>query len=284
MCAHTILCFKNNKMKNLFNIKELVIVITGGAGALGGSMAKHLLSQGAKVVIISRSEESVEKKLNELKKINPNVLGFACDVLNENSLIEVKDKIIAKWERIDHLINAAGGNMPGATISPENSFFDLNIEDFRKVSQLNLDGTVLPSLIFGKEIVNQGKGSIINISSMAAAQAITRVVGYSASKAAIDNFTKWLATEMALKFGDKIRVNAIAPGFFIGKQNLRLLTNEDGSYTDRANTIINNTPMKRFGEAEELHGVTQWLLSDAASFVTGIVVPIDGGFSAFSGV
>lgn len=205
-------------------------------------------------------------------------------MLSEDSLIEVKDKIITQWGKIDALINAAGGNMPGATIGPDKSLFDLDMTDFRKVSELNLDGTVLPSMVFGKEIVANGKGTIINVSSMAAQQALTRVVGYSASKAAIDNFTKWLATEFAIRHGDQIRVNAIAPGFFIGKQNLRLLTNEDGSYTDRGNTIINNTPMKRFGTSEELNGTVQWLLSDAASFVTGIVVPIDGGFSAFSGV
>ncbi len=271
-------------MSQLFNIENQVVIVTGGAGVLGGSIAEHLLKEGAKVVIISRSENTVADKLAELKKINNNVIGFACDVLNEPSLVEVKDKIIAQWGKIDSLINAAGGNMPGATIGPGKNFFDLEIADFRKVSELNLDGTVLPSMVFGKEIVANGKGSIINVSSMAAAQAITRVVGYSASKAAIDNFTKWLATEFALKFGDKIRVNAIAPGFFIGKQNLRLLTNEDGSYTDRGNTIISNTPMKRFGESDELNGTVQWLLSDAANFVTGIVVPIDGGFSAFSGV
>lgn len=271
-------------MTQLFNIKDQVIVVTGGAGVLGGSIAEHLLTEGAKIVIISRSKDTVAKKLEVLKEISKNVLGFSCDVLSESSLIEVKDKIIAQWGKIDSLINAAGGNMPGATIGPDKTFFDLKMEDFRKVSELNLDGTVLPSLIFGKEIVANGKGSIINVSSMAAAQAITRVVGYSASKAAIDSFTKWLATEFALKFGDQIRVNAIAPGFFIGKQNLRLLTNEDGSYTDRGNTIVNNTPMKRFGKSEELNGTVQWLLSDAASFVTGIVVPIDGGFNAFSGV
>lgn len=269
---------------NLFNIADKVVVITGGGGVLGGSIAKSLLEQGAKVVIISRSEKSVFNKVEELQSENNAVIGFPCDVLNEESLLTVKDEIIAKWGRIDALINAAGGNMPGATISPDKTVFDLDMKDFRKVSELNLDGTVLPSLIFGKEIVKQGKGSVINISSMAAAQAITRVVGYSASKAAIDNFTKWLATEFALKFGDQIRVNAVAPGFFIGNQNRALLTNEDGSYTDRGNTIINNTPMKRFGEAEELSGVVQWLLSDAASFVTGVVIPVDGGFSAFSGV
>ncbi|MDO6737986.1 SDR family oxidoreductase [Wenyingzhuangia sp. 2_MG-2023] len=271
-------------MTELFNVQNQVVIVTGGAGVLGGSIAEYLLKEGAKVVIISRSEHTVADKLEELKKISDNVLGFACDVLSESSLIFVKDEIIEKWGKIDALINAAGGNMPGATIGPDKNFFDLKMEDFRKVSELNLDGSVLPSMVFGKEIVANGKGSIINVSSMAAAQAITRVVGYSASKAAIDSFTKWLATEFALKFGGKIRVNAIAPGFFIGKQNLRLLTNEDGSYTDRGNTIISNTPMKRFGESEELNGTVHWLLSDAASFVTGIVVPIDGGFSAFSGV
>ncbi|MGD1946809.1 MAG: SDR family oxidoreductase [Croceivirga sp.] len=269
---------------SLFDIKGKVIVVTGGAGVLGGSIAEYLLKEGARVIIISRSESTVAAKLEVLKKISDDVLGFPCDVLNETSLIKVKDKIIEKWGKIDALINAAGGNMPGATISPDQNVFDLEMADFRKVSELNLDGTVLPSLVFGKEIVANGKGSIINISSMASAQAITRVIGYSASKAAIDNLTKWVATEFALKFGDQLRVNAIAPGFFIGKQNLRLLTNEDGSFTDRGNSIIKNTPMKRFGASEELNGTVQWLLSDAASFVTGIVVPVDGGFSAFSGV
>lgn len=206
-------------MSKLFSVKDKVIIITGGAGVLGGSIAEHLLSEGAKVVIISRSEDTVTAKLKELEAINKtNVIGFSCDVLNENSLTEVKDKIIAKWTKIDGLVNAAGGNMPGATISPNKTFFDLQMSDFRKVSELNLDGTVLPCLIFGKEIVANGKGSIVNVSSMAAAQAITRVVGYSASKAAIDNFTKWLASDFALKFGDQIRVNAISPGFLLGNK------------------------------------------------------------------
>lgn len=271
-------------MAQLFNIKDQVVVVTGGAGVLGGSIAEHLLKEGSKVVIISRSKETVAAKLADLIKISEHVVGYAADVLNEKSLVEVKDKIIEKWGRIDSLVNAAGGNMPGATITPDKTFFDLQMGDFRRVSELNLDGTVLPCLVFGKEIVANGKGTILNVSSMAAVQALTRVVGYSASKSAINNFTKWLATDFALKYGDKIRVNAIAPGFFIGKQNLRLLTNEDGSYTERGNTIIQNTPMKRFGESEELNGTVQWLLSDASKFVTGIVVPIDGGFSAFSGV
>lgn len=268
----------------LFSIKNLVVVVTGGTGVLGGSIAAHLLRQGAKVVILSRNKESISSKCNELKEISANVLGFSCDVLNKTDLMNVNNTIIDTWGKIDGLINAAGGNMPGATIQPDQNIFDLSIEDFSNVSRLNLEGTVIPSLVFGKEIVLNGKGSIINISSMAADRAITRVVGYSASKAAIDNYTRWLATEFALKFGNKIRVNAIAPGFFIGQQNRALLTNEDGSYTQRGNTIISNTPMKRFGQADELNGTVQWLLSDEASFVTGAVIPIDGGFSAFSGV
>jgi len=270
--------------KNLFSIKDKVVIITGATGALGGSIAEYLSRQGSKIVVIGRSIDSVNEKVDELKRGGGQAIGFSCDVLEKTNLENVRDQVISTWGCIDVLINAAGGNMPGATIAPENSFFDLKMEDFRKVSELNLDGSVLPSMIFGREIVKQGKGTIINVSSMTAMQAITRVVGYSASKAAIDNFTKWLATEFALRYGDKIRVNAIAPGFFIGKQNKKLLTNDDGSYTERGQTIIANTPMKRFGEAEELHGVVQWLMSEASSFVTGIVVPIDGGFSAYSGV
>lgn len=271
-------------MNSLFTIKDKVIVITGGAGVLGGSLATYLAEQGAKIAILSRSQESINNKVTELKKIHSNILGYSCDVLNEGQVAEVKNKIIAEWSGIDVLINAAGGNMPGATIGVDQTIFDLDMADFRKVSELNLDGSVIPTTIFGKVMSVQGTGSIVNVSSMAAVNAITRVVGYSTSKAAIDIFTKWMATEMALKFGDGIRVNAIAPGFFIGNQNRRLLINEDGSYTERGETIINNTPMKRFGKADELNGAVHWLVSDASSFVTGTIVPIDGGFSAFSGV
>lgn len=272
------------KTVNLFDISGKVILITGGAGALGGSMAEYLLGLGANIVILDMDPTRVADRVKELQSINENVIGFAGSVLSQEDLEEAKAEILKKWNRIDVLINAAGGNMPGATIGVDQTIFDLKMDDFRKVSELNLDGSVLPSLVFGEAIANQGTGSIINISSMTATRAITRVIGYSASKAAIDIFTKWMATEMALKFSDKVRVNAIAPGFFIGNQNRALLTNEDGSYTERGNTIITNTPMKRFGEADELNGTIHWLMSDAASFVTGTIVPIDGGFSAFSGV
>lgn len=271
-------------MSSLFKIEGKVIVITGGAGVLGGSLATYFAKNMAEVVILSRNEENIKQKVEELKQLNESVIGLPCDVLDQSKLEEVKSEVLNKWGKIDVLINAAGGNMPGATINENETVFDLKVADFRKVSELNLDGSVVPSLVFGKVMGQQGYGSIINISSMASVSAITRVVGYSASKAAIDIFTKWMATEMAMKFSDKIRVNAIAPGFFIGKQNKALLTNSDGSYTERGKTIIKGTPMNRFGNADELNGTVHWLISDAASFVTGAIIPIDGGFSAYSGV
>jgi NAD(P)-dependent dehydrogenase (short-subunit alcohol dehydrogenase family) len=205
--------------------------------------------------------------------------------LDLTSLEKSRDEIIKNFGSIDILINAAGGNMPGATISPDKTIFDLDINDMDKVSDLNFKGTVLPSMVFGKTMSEQPNGgNIINISSMAALQSITRVVGYSAAKAAVSNFTKWLSMEMAMKFESKIRVNAIAPGFFIGKQNRNLLTNSDGSYTERGQQVIAKTPMGRFGHADELIGAVLYLVSDASSFVTGVVLPVDGGFSIYSGV
>lgn len=267
-----------------FDISNKVCVITGGSGVLGGTIASYLLENKAKVVILGSNQERLDKKLSSLLKISDRVLGFVCDVLDRSRVEEVSQNIISKWGKIDVLLNAAGGNMPGATIAEDQTIFDLKIDEFNKVSDLNLNGTLIPSLVFGKIMADQGKGVIINYSSMAALRPITRVVGYSASKAAVTNLTEWMAIEFALKFGDKLRVNAIAPGFFIGNQNRKLLLNDDGTYTNRGEKIIANTPMKRFGEAEELNGVIHWLISDNASFVTGIVVPIDGGFNVFSGV
>mgnify|MGYP001790990611 CR=1 FL=1 len=270
--------------KDIFGVSEKVIIITGGAGVLGGAMAAMLLKQGAKIVILSRRESSINEKLEELHVISENAIGFACDVTSQEQLEEVSQKILAQWGQIDVLINAAGGNMPGATVAPGQTVFDVSVDALRKVLDLNLMGSVLPTLVFGKAMAKQKSGSIINISSMAATHSITRVLGYSIAKAGIDMFTKWMATEMSLKFGDGIRVNAIAPGFFIGEQNRKLLTNEDGSLTERGKTIIQNTPMQRFGEAEELNGAILYLCSDASKFVTGTILPIDGGFSSFSGV
>lgn len=269
---------------NLFNVENKVILITGGGGVLGGQMAEYLLENNATVVILDYKVEIVDSAIERLKAISNNVVGFVCNVLDETSLNKVCSKIVEQLGKIDVLINAAGGNMPGATIGEHQNIFDVKIDDFKKVVDLNLFGSILPSLVFGKEMTKNKEGIIINISSMTAQSAITRVVGYSASKAAIDNYTKWLAVELASKFGDGMRVNAIAPGFFIGNQNRDLLINKDGSYTNRGNTIIENTPMKRFGEANELNGSIHFLCSEASKFVTGIVIPIDGGFSAFSGV
>lgn len=269
-------------MSTIFNIKNKVIVITGGYGVLGSNIAKHFVESGAKVAILGRDQEKAEKSAKSLSESH--ALGFKADVLDKTSLNKVKESLIATWGQIDVLINAAGGNMAGATISPGDSLFDMSIPDFQKVTDLNLMGTVVPSLVFGEHMSKQGNGSIINVSSMAVPQALTRVVGYSASKAAMENFTRWMAVDMALKFGDKLRVNAIAPGFFIADQNRKLLTNEDGSLTDRGNTIIQNTPMKRFGNAEELNGAVHLLASEAGKFITGTVISIDGGFGAFSGV
>lgn len=271
-------------MQNLFDINDKVIAVTGAAGVLAGSTARYLLEQGAKVVILDLFQEKVDQTVEEFRTISDKVSGYACNVLDRDAVESVYEKIMAEHGRIDVLINGAGGNMPGATIGPDQDVFELSMEDYGKVLDLNLKGSVLPTIVFAKAFAKQKKGCVINFSSMSAPLAITRVLGYSNAKAAIENFTKWMATELALKYGDGIRVNAIAPGFFIGNQNRRLLTNEDGSYTERGNQVISNTPMRRFGEAHEVNGTIHFLLSDAASFVTGTVVPVDGGFSIFSGV
>jgi NAD(P)-dependent dehydrogenase (short-subunit alcohol dehydrogenase family) len=242
------------------------------------------LKAGAKVVLLARNKANLKKKVAVLEKNDSVVIGLHCDVTVEANLRRVNEKILKRFGRIDVLINAAGGNVAGATIGLDQSVFDIEISQFNKVTDINLNGTVLSSLVFGKSIAEEKKGSIINLSSMASYRAITRVVGYSAAKAAIDNFTRWMAVEMALKFGDGIRVNAIAPGFLLTEQNRTLLTTTDGSLTERGKTIINMTPFKRLGEPDELIGTVLWLASDASKFVTGTIIAVDGGFSAFSGV
>lgn len=273
-----------NYLESFFNLNNKVAVLTGGAGVLASAMAKGFLNVGAKVVLLDINEDNLKIRTETLKKIDKNVYGFKCDVLNEDSIKSVRDTILNQLGKIDILINAAGGNVAGATIGLDQTVFDLKFDQFKRVTDLNLNGTVLPTLIFGKTMAEQKAGSIINISSMAVSRAITRVVGYSAAKAAIDNFTKWMAVELASKFGGGIRVNAIAPGFLLTEQNRNLLTNEDGSLTERGKTIMRLTPFKRFGEPEELIGTVLFLASDAAKFVTGAIIPIDGGFSSFSGV
>lgn len=271
-------------MESIFDIKNKVIIITGGYGVLGGSIAEYLAENGAKMVILGRNSEKGEAKVDNIRKKGFEALFVKADVLNKEELNDANETIIKQWGKIDVLINAAGGNMPGATISPSQTIFDLDIESMREVVDLNLMGTIIPTLIFGKAMATNGNGSIINISSMSSQSVITRVVGYSAAKSAIDNFTRWLSVEIAKKFDEGVRVNAIAPGFFITEQNRTLLTNPDGSYTQRAEDIIRNTPFGRMGRPEELHGAIHWLASQASSFVTGVIVPIDGGFNIFSGV
>ncbi len=266
-----------------FNLKNKVAVITGGGGVLASKMAEGLVKSGAKVVLLDLDADSLFDIIKNLSEFGT-VSGKSCNVLDRKNLEKVKEEVLNEYGKIDILINTAGGNMTGATIGPSQNIFDVDMVDFQKVTDLNLNGSVLPSLVFGEVMADQKTGSIINMSSMAADRIITRVVGYSASKAAITNFTKWMAVELAQKFGDGLRVNALAPGFFIGKQNEKLLLNDNGSFTDRGKTIIKNTPMGRFGNAGELVGATLFLCSDSAKFVTGVVLPIDGGFSAFSGV
>ena len=268
----------------MHNLKNKVAVITGGNGVLGGAIARGLAVNGVKVGILGRNEETVHQRVQEINVAGGEAFPMVADVLDKEKLIKVKKAIEKEYGNVDILVNAAGGNMKGAIITPEQSIFELNINDFEKVNNLNFKGTVLPTLVFSKGMVEKKKGSIINISSVAAQRALTRVLGYSGAKAAIDNFTRWLAVEMAQKYGDGIRVNAIAPGFFIGEQNRDLLLNRDGSLTSRGETIVNQTPMKRFGKPEELQGAANWLAGDASSFVTGAVIPVDGGFGAFSGV
>lgn len=261
-----------------------VAVITGGAGVLGSAMAMGLAKAGVKVAILSRTASKVQQAVKAIESAGGTSMPLVADVLDQDQLVAAKNQLLEAWGRIDILVNAAGGNMKGATIMPSQNIFDLSVADFQKVTDLNLKGTVMPSLVFGEAMAKGGQGSIVNISSMAAQRVITRVVGYSASKAAIDNFTRWMAVELAIKFGEGMRVNAIAPGFFIGEQNRRLLLNEDNTLTQRGQMIVDHTPMKRFGEPEELCGTLNWLCSEGAKFVTGIVVPVDGGFSAFSGI
>ena len=269
-------------MNELFNIKDYVVVITGGTGVLGRCIAKYLALNGAKVIILGRKEEIGNKIVDDIIKAGGHAEFMKTDVMDSNAVQENCDAIIEKYGRVDTLLNAAGGNMPGATISPDKNIFDLDVEQFRKVLDINLTGTVIPTQIFLKPMVKQGKGSIINFSSMAAFRPLTRVCGYAAAKAGISNFTEFMATECAKKFGEGIRVNAIAPGFFITEQNRALLTNPDGTYTKRGNDVVTQTPYGRMGDPEELCGTIHYMMSDAAKFVTGTVAIVDGGFNAFT--
>ena len=268
-------------MANLFSVKDKVVVITGGTGVLGKAIAAHLAEEGAKVILLGRKTEVGNKIVESIRTQGGEALFLTTDVLDRKILEQNLADILKAYGRIDALLNAAGGNMPGATISPTGDIFDLKIDEFQKVLDLNLTGTILPTQVFLKPM-EQRAGAIVNFSSMAAFRPLTRVAGYAAAKAGISNFTAFMATEIAKKFGEGIRINAIAPGFFLTEQNRALLTNPDGTYTQRGQDVIRQTPFGRMGRAEELCGTIQYLISDAASFVTGTVAVVDGGFNAFA--
>lgn len=276
-------------MNNLFDIHGNVTVITGGTGVLGRAIAKYLALNGARVIILGRKEEvgeAIVRDVDQALAASTEVVGdirfMKTDVMDAEIVRQNCKDILSIYGRVDTLLNAAGGNMKGATIGPQETFFDLDVNQFQTVLNLNLTGTVIPTQVFLHPMVQQGKGSIINFSSMAAFRPMTRVCGYAAAKAGISNFTQYMAHETARKFGEGIRVNAIAPGFFITEQNRALLTNPDGSYTERGQDVIRQTPFGRMGKPEELCGTIHYLMSDASAFVTGTVAVVDGGFNIFA--
>lgn len=269
-------------MNELFSVKDKVVAITGGTGVLGSEIGTYLAGQGAKVVIMGRRTEAGEAIVARIKEQGGEAMFLKTDVMDAAVVEQNLKDILAAYGRVDALLNAAGGNMPGATVGPDGTFFDLKPEEFERVLSLNLTGTVIPTQVFLKAMVEQKEGCIVNFSSMSAFRPLSRICGYSAAKAGISNFTQFMANEVATKFGEGIRVNAIAPGFFLTEQNRALLTNPDGSYTGRGQDVIRQTPFKRFGKPEELNGTIQYLISDASRFVTGTVAVVDGGFNTFA--
>lgn len=270
--------------EQLFTLEGKTAVITGGTGVLGSEMSRTLARAGARVAILGRRKHVAEELAARIESDGGRAVAVAADVLDRAQVEAAAEHVRGRWGGIDILVNAAGGNVKGSIVNPDQRVFDMKLEDLKLALDLNLMGTILPTQVFGAGMAESRRGSIINISSMAAGRAITRVMGYSVAKTAIDGYTRWMAVEMTKKYGDKVRVNAIAPGFFITEQNRALLTNRDGSYTERGGLVIQNTPMGRFGAPEELSGALLWLAGDASSFVTGTVVAVDGGFSCFSGV
>ncbi len=271
-------------MDTRFSVKNKVIVVTGATGVLGHAFINALAGEGANVGVLGRNQKVANERVGEIVKAGGNAIALIADVLKEDQLMAAKKLILEKFGKIDGLVNAAGGNLPGAVIALDKDIFQLDFDALREVMNLNLFGSMLPTQVFGEAISRQGKGSIVNISSMASQQVITKVLGYSMAKSAIDCYTKWFAVELGKRYGDNIRMNAIAPGFFLTEQNRSLLTNGNGTTTERGELVIKHTPFNRYGEPDELIGALLWLLSDASKFVTGTVVNVDGGFSIFSGV
>jgi NAD(P)-dependent dehydrogenase (short-subunit alcohol dehydrogenase family) len=275
----------SNTINDLFDFQNKVAVITGGGGVLCSTMGKALAQAGAKIALLDIIPEAAQKVADEILSSGGIALAVQCDVLDKDSIEKAAKAVLERFGCVDILINGAGGNKKDATTSSDLSFFDLPPDAMQWVFNLNFLGTLLPSQVFGKRMVEQDEGVILNISSMSAFQPLTRIPGYSGAKAAVSNFTQWLAVHLAQEYSPQIRVNALAPGFFLTEQNRFLLTDvETGKLTPRGQTIIDQTPQARFGDPEDLLGAMFWLLSPSSQFVTGVVVPVDGGFSAFSGV
>lgn len=273
------------ELTNMYDFSGKTVVVTGGAGILGGELSCALVGLNANVAILDRSPEMAQRLVHRFDPAGGRAIIVYGDVLNRDIMEATAERVLDEFGRVDALINGAGGNSPRATTGPSQEFFDIPEEALRFVFDLNILGTILPSQVFGRYFAKQGEGNIINISSMNAFRPLTRVPAYSAAKAGVSNFTQWLAVHMAQEYSPNIRVNAIAPGFFLTDQNRYLLTDQQtGELTPRGKTIIDHTPMGRFGDPEDLLGVVAWLLSPASAFVSGVAVPIDGGFSAFSGV
>ncbi len=268
----------------MYSLKGKAIIVTGGTGILGGAFVKGIADAGGMVGILGRNQQMAEERAATINASGGQAVALTADVLDESALQAAKDTMLQKFGKIDGLVNAAGGNMPEGVIQPDQDIFSMNLDGMRKVMDLNLWGTLLPTQVFGPAIAQTGRGSIVNISSMNSKRAITKVLGYNMGKAAVDCYTQWFAVELANRYGDAIRMNALAPGFFLTEQNRNLLTTPDGGYTDRGASVIRNTPFKRFGHPDELIGALVWLLSDASAFVTGSMVSVDGGFSIFAGV
>ena len=272
-------------IEKLFDLREKVVVISGGSGFIGSEISCALAEIGCRVALLYNNSKPNDRTIKRIKSSNSDFEIYKCDVTNREDIIECKNSVFDKFGDIDILINCAGGNHPDSTTSDKLNFFNIPAEAFNWVSELNMMGTVLPCQVFGEVFSKNKKGNILNISSMAGLRPLTKVPAYSSSKAAVNNFTKWLSVHMATNYSEKIRVNAIAPGFLLGKQNRYLLIDEKtGKYTDRGKKIICNTPMNKFGEPKELISTVVWLLSPSSNFITGVVVPVDGGFNAFGGV
>ncbi|QDA62621.1 SDR family oxidoreductase [Hymenobacter jejuensis] len=267
-----------------FSLREKVIVVTGGTGILGDSFVNGIVAAGGAVGILGRNAEVAHARADAITRQGGRAVALVADVLQEAELVAARELLLSTFGRIDGLVNGAGGNAPDGVLDPAEDVFKLNIAGMQRVMNLNLWGTIIPTQVFGPALAASGKGSIVNISSMNSKRAITKVLGYNMGKAAVDCYTQWFAVEMANRYGDKLRMNALAPGFFLTEQNRNLLTTPEGGYTPRGELVIRQTPFQRFGQPDELQGALVWLLSDASQFVTGSMVCVDGGFSIFGGV